>query len=159
MIEAMFVSKKSRQALQEVHEVQVVFGSGITGDRHFNKAKRSGQNITFIEAEAVERYNSLFGQSITPKATRRNIITKGVDLNALVGVEFSIGKAIFRGVELCEPCSVLGKLLENQHISRAQVIRAFKASGGLRADVIKTGIITVGMPIITNHKSTQSREI
>ncbi len=149
MIEAIFVSKKSRQELQEVHEVQVVFGSGITGDRHFNKAKRPGQNITFIEAESIEKYNSLFGQSITLRETRRNIITKGVDLNSLVGVEFSIGKAMFRGVELCEPCSVLGKLLENQSISQTEVIRAFSGSGGLRADVIATGIVEVGMPIVS----------
>ena len=148
MIDAIFVSKKPRQELQEVHEVQVVFGCGITGDRHFKKSKRPGQNITFIEAEAVDKYNSRFGQSITPKETRRNIITKGVDLNSLVGVEFSIGKAKFRGVELCEPCSVLGKLLENKTISKTQVVRAFLNSGGLRADIIDTGILSIGMPIV-----------
>jgi MOSC domain-containing protein YiiM len=147
MIEAIFVSKKSRQALQQSHAVQVVFGSGITGDRHFKKAQKKGQNITLIEAEAVDAYNAQWGQSISPHQTRRNIITRGVDLNALVGVEFSIGKARFKGVELCQPCNVLGRLLENQQISRTQVIQAFLGSGGLRADVIGSGIVGVGMTL------------
>ena len=148
MIEAIFVSKKSRQALQQTHAVQVVFGWGITGDRHFKKANKKGQNITFIEAEAVDEYNQLLGQAISPQQTRRNVITRGVDLNALVGVEFSIGGAKFKGAELRQPCSVLGRLLENQWVSRSQVIQAFLGRGGLRADIISSGVVGVGMPLI-----------
>ena len=148
MIEAIFVSKKSRQALQQAYAVQVVFGCGITGDRHFKKANKKGQNITFIEAEAVDEYNQLLGQAISHQQTRRNVITRGVDLSALVGVEFSIGDAKFRGVELCQPCSVLGRLLENQWVSRSQVIQAFIGSGGLRADVINSGVVGVSMPLV-----------
>lgn len=148
MIEAIFVSKKPRGALQKVNEVQVVLGSGITGDRNFNKSKWPGQNITLIEIESIEKYNSRYGQNIELGATRRNIITKGVDLNALVGQDFSIGEARFRGIELCEPCSVLGKLLENEHISRAEVVKAFLGCGGLRADIIGSGILSVGMHIV-----------
>ena len=148
MIEAIFVSKKSRQALQQTHAVQVVFGWGITGDRHFKKTNKKGQNITFIEAEAVDEYNQLLGQAISPQQTRRNVITRGVDLNALVGVEFSIGGAKFKGVELCQPCSVLGRLLKNQWVSRSQVIQAFLGRGGLRADIISSGVVGVGMPLI-----------
>ena len=148
MIEAIFVAKKSRQALQQTHAVQVVFGWGITGDRHFKKANKKGQNITFIEAEAVDEYNQLLGQAISPQQTRRNVITRGVDLNALVGVEFSIGGAKFKGVELCQPCSVLGRLLENQWVSRSQDIQAFLGRGGLRADIISSGVVGVGMPLI-----------
>lgn len=148
MIEAIFVLKKSRQALQQTHAVQVVFGWGITRDRHFKKANKKGQNITFIEAEAVDEYNQLLGQAISPQQTRRNVITRGVDLNALVGVEFSIGGAKFKGVELCQPCSVLGRLLENQWVSRSQVIQAFLGRGGLRADIISSGVVGVGMPLI-----------
>jgi MOSC domain-containing protein YiiM len=153
MIEAIFVSKKSRQTLQQASAVQVVFGCGITGDRHFKKATKKGQNITLIEAEAVDEYNALLDQSISPQQTRRNIITRGIDLNALVGVEFSIGTAQFRGVELCQPCNVLGRLLENQQVSKSQVIHAFLGSGGLRADVIGSGILEIGMPIISNLKT------
>ncbi len=146
MIHAIYVAKKPKDPLQQVDEVQVVFGAGITGDRYFKKAKYPGQNVTFIELEAIEKYNEDFGQAIGMSATRRNIVTEGVDLNALVGKEFAIGTAKFRGVELCEPCSLLGRLLENSAMSRADVVRAFLTSGGLRADVIQTGIVSVGMP-------------
>jgi MOSC domain-containing protein YiiM len=96
----------------------------------------------------VDEYNQLLGQAISPQQTRRNVITRGVDLNALVGVEFSIGGAKFKGVELCQPCSVLGRLLENQWVSRSQVIQAFLGRGGLRADIISSGVVGVGMPLI-----------
>ena len=86
MIKAIFVSKKSTQAVQQGLAVQVVFGCGITGDRHFKKATKECQNITFIEAEAVNEYNQLLDQLISPQQTRRNVVTQGVDLNALVGV-------------------------------------------------------------------------
>lgn len=148
MIEAIFVAKKTSETLLQVDEVQVVLGAGITGDRHFKKAKWPGQNITFVELESIERFNSTYHQSIELSATRRNIVTKGVDLNSLVGKEFTIGKAKFRGVELCEPCSKLGKLLGNESISRVAVVKAFLGSGGLRADVIGGGIISKGMPIV-----------
>jgi MOSC domain-containing protein YiiM len=148
MIKAIYVAQKPRQPLHEVSEVQVVFGCGITGDRHFKKGKRAGQNITFIEMEAIEYYNAHYGQAIDAGATRRNVLTQGVDLNTLVGQEFSIGQARFKGVELCQPCRVLGRVLENETISNAQVVRAFLFRAGLRADVIAGGIISVGMPLI-----------
>lgn len=149
MIKAIFVAKKSREPLQQVDEAQVVPWAGITGDRHFKKSKYPGQNVTFIEMESIEKFNLDYSQSIECDAPRRNIVTTGVDLNALVGKGFSIGKAKFRGIELCEPCSILGKLLENERISRAEVIKAFLVSGGLRADVIGGGIISVDMPILS----------
>jgi len=91
------ILKKSRQALQQAHAVQVIFGCGITGDWHFKKATKKGQNITFIEAEGVDKYNQLLGQSISPQQTRRNVITRGVNMNALVSVEFSIGDTKLKG--------------------------------------------------------------
>ncbi len=148
MITAIFVAPKARQPQLQVDTVQVVFGCGITGDRHFKKSKRPGQNITFIAAETIENFNQAYGQSTAMGATRRNIITRGIDLNALVGQTFSIGDATFRGVELCEPCIVLARALANKELSRNGVLKAFQTCGGLRADVIGSGIISVGMPLI-----------
>ncbi|MDH4042520.1 MAG: sulfurase [Gammaproteobacteria bacterium] len=146
MIIAIHISARPGEALRSVPEVELVAGKGITGDRNFGKGKYPGQNVTFIAREAVARYNLDFGQSIAPESTRRNIVTEGVDLNSLVGREFSIGPVVLRGVELCLPCSRLGKLLENDSISRADVVRAFVTSGGLRADIISGGTLAVGMP-------------
>lgn len=147
MITSIFVAKKSTQVLQAVERVQVVFGAGITGDRNFKKSQWPGQNITFIEQESIDQFNTTYNQTITASATRRNVITTGVDLNALVGKEFTIGTATFKGVELCVPCSKLGELLQNDSIAKATVVKAFLDSGGLRADVIDSGVIAVGMPV------------
>ena len=145
MIDAIFVAAKSGRLQQQVSDVEVREGLGITGDRHFKKHRRPGQNITFIEIEAIENFNARFNQKIGLQATRRNIVTRGIDLNRLVNKEFSIGKARFRGVELCEPCIVLGRLLKNESLSEKQVVTAFLGSGGLRAEIIGSGILSVGM--------------
>jgi len=70
------------------------------------------------------------------------LITQGVCLNDLVGKRFKVGEVELIGIELCEPCTLLGKLLENETINRWQVISAFKLSGGLRADIVTDGCIS-----------------
>ncbi|VAW54481.1 hypothetical protein MNBD_GAMMA07-173 [hydrothermal vent metagenome] len=149
MISAIFVAGKSGQPQQQILDVEVRLGLGITGDRHFKKHRRPGQNISFIEIESIENFNASFNQNIDLQATRRNIITRGVDLNVLVNKEFSIGKARFRGVELCEPCIILGRLLKSETLSEKDVITAFWGRGGLRAEVLRDGILSVGMTIET----------
>lgn len=141
MIENIFVAAKSGHVLQPVNDVQVVQGCGITGDRYFNKRK----NITFVQREVIDAYNERYQQSISHSCMRRNVITSGVDLNALVGKTFAIGEAVFYGVELCEPCIKLGDCLSNDVMPRWKVVNAFLRKGGLRAEVIEGGIISVGM--------------
>jgi MOSC domain-containing protein YiiM len=145
MIVSIYLAETPGDAMRRVPEAQLAAGAGIIGDRNYGKSKYPGQNVTFIESEAVARYNADYGQSIRPESTRRNVVTTGVDLNALVGVEFCIGTARFRGVELCTPCSTLGKLLENEQVSRAEVVKAFLTSGGLRTEVLCSGTIAAGM--------------
>ena len=145
MILAIFVSGKRGEKQLAVSEADVVAGCGIVGDRNFNKTRWPGQNITFIEAEEIENYNRNFAQDIPLDATHRNIITKGVRLNSLVGKEFSVGNVRFKGVELCEPCSVLGRNLKNNTITKTEVVKAFVHKAGLRADVLSDGKLTVGM--------------
>jgi MOSC domain-containing protein YiiM len=145
MIENIFVAKQPGQTMQHVSEVEVVHGYGITGDRHYKKRKDSGKNITFIEREIIETYNLRYQQSITAGCLRRNVITHNVNLNALVGKHFAIGDAVFYGIELCEPCMKIGDYLSNQVMPKWKVVNTFLRKGGLRADVIKSGIISVGM--------------
>lgn len=145
MIKAIFVAKESEGQQLQVDFADLVQGKGIVGDRNFAKSKWPGQNITFIEIEEIENYNANFAQNIGLSDTRRNIVTQGIRLNELVGKEFRIGEAVFKGIELCEPCTVLGKLLENEAIKQKDVIKAFVHRGGLRADVICGGRISVHM--------------
>jgi hypothetical protein len=85
-------------------------GNGIEGDRHFGKRKVPGENLTLVEAEELEAFAEERGVPVDLSQSRRNIVTRGVRLNDLVGKEFRLGTALLRGVELCEPCSVMGRL-------------------------------------------------
>jgi MOSC domain-containing protein YiiM len=145
MIESIFVAAEKGSPPVEVHEIQVVARSGIVGDRHFNKHRVPGENMTLIEAEEVERFNTAYGQSIEASSTRRNIVTRSVRLNELVGQQFKIGDVVLYGVELCEPCSKFGKALASSDMESKDVIKAWIHKAGLRVDVQVGGIIRMGM--------------
>ena len=147
MIESIFVAAEKGSPSIEVGEIQVVTGRGIVGDRHFDKHRVSGQNLTLIEAEEVERFNAIYGQSIKASSTRRNIVTRLVRLNELVGKRFKIGDVVLYGVELCEPCTKLGKVLATADMESKDAIKAWVHKAGLRADVKSGGIIRVGMNV------------
>lgn len=149
MIKAIYITEKHKQPLTQVSQIDCVAGKGIIGDRHYGKRKWPGQNLTLIEAEAIEQFNRDLGQSINWQAPRRNIITQGIRLNDLVGQFFMLGNVQCFGVEQCEPCRLLGRDLENERVSSQQVIQAFKHSGGLRADIVTDGWINVGDALIT----------
>ena len=153
MIKSLFIASEVGGKLQKLDSIQVVAGAGIVGDRNFNKSKWPGQNITFISQESIEAFNRNYHQSIDLGATRRNVVTAGVDLNALVGKTFSICGVVFKGVELCEPCKDLGDDLMNDTISSAEVVNAFVHSGGLRAEVYSDGVLSVGMTFTIEESS------
>jgi MOSC domain-containing protein YiiM len=126
-------------------EMVVESGAGVRGDHHFGIRQRvAGQNVTLIEAEEVEAFNSRNGMHLALTEPRRNIVTRGVRLNELVGREFTIGSAVFRGVELCEPCGKLARYLVGSAMARPGFVREFVHRCGLRADVLVTGTIRVG---------------
>lgn len=147
MIQGIFVAKKAKQAQIEIEAVKVDAGKGIVGDRYYGKKGNDGPNITFVALEEIHAFNENFEQRITLSDTRRNVVTYGVSLNDLVGKRFRIGDAEFYGVELCEPCALLGKRLATEEMSAAQVVKAWLHKGGLRADVVRSGVLRVGMPI------------
>ena len=151
MIEAIYIAPTKDAEQENVQSAELLQGKGIIGDRAFGKIKNPGQNVTFVEVEEIDNYNNAFGQAIDQSATRRNFVTKGIRLNDLVGKEFSIGYVKFRGIELCEPCSKLAGLLENNTISKKEVVKALLHKTGLRADVLTDGTISVGMSFVV-HK-------
>lgn len=147
MIEAIYIAPASEATQQAVDGVELRAGAGIVGDRYYGTATGAGEHVTFVEAEEIERYNAEYGQTIGANATRRNVVTRGVRLNALVGRRFTIGNVEFVGIELCEPCRDLGASLANDAMPVEQVVRAFAHRGGLRADVVTDGRIAVGMVV------------
>ncbi len=150
MIKAIYIAKEHDGTQQKVDCIELVEGKGIVGDRNYDKSKWPGQNITLIELEEIRNYNRVYKQEIEISSTRRNIITTGVNLNDLVGKKFSIGDVRFKGVELCEPCGILGDMLKNDTIDKKDVVAALLHKGGLRADVLNSGSIKIGMQLNTN---------
>jgi MOSC domain-containing protein YiiM len=112
------------------------------GDRYFDHhEKRPDREITLVEAEAIEALRSEFKIDFELSGTRRNVVTRGVPLNHLVGREFWIGEVKARGIKLCEPCATL------QRLSHPKVLPGLIHRGGLRAQILTEGMIRVGETI------------
>jgi len=137
--------------MASVNEVHVVIGKGLEGDRYFNevgsfsKNPGLGREITLIEIEAVEALKQDYGIELNPKDSRRNIATRGVALNHLVGQQFKVGNVTLRGIRLCEPCSHLEKLTSKD------VMRGLIHRGGLRAEILIGGVLRPGDVIIAKE--------
>jgi MOSC domain-containing protein YiiM len=118
-----------------VDEVEVS-STGISGDRYADKG-----DITLIESEALEAFTAETGIELSHQESRRQVLTRGIRLNDLVGKRFTVGEVEVEGRELCEPCSHL------QSITRPGVLRGMVHRAGLNADVVKPGRIAVGDPV------------
>jgi MOSC domain-containing protein YiiM len=147
MIERIFTRAPSGGPLQEQQSVALVAGAGVVGDRYFGRQDEPGQNLTLIEAEAIERFQAAQGWPTDLSVTGRNLVTRGVRLNAFVGQTFRVGGIRVRGVELCEPCMGLGEQLARDALTPAGVVKALVHAAGLRVDVLDSGTISVGMMV------------
>jgi MOSC domain-containing protein YiiM len=129
------------EALPEpVARIEVLPGQGPRGDRYFSPqpAERNGKDLTLIEAEALEALAAETGIELSHEESRRNVLTRGVRLNELVGKRFRVGEVECVGVVLNEPCSHL------EGLTRPGVLRGLVHRGGLRADVVRGGTIAPG---------------
>jgi MOSC domain-containing protein YiiM len=127
-----------------VSEIQAIAGKGLEGDRYYlktgtySKTPGSGREVTLIEIEAIEGLRREYEIAIDAAQARRNIVTRGVGLNHLIDREFAVGEAVLRGTRLCEPCAHLERLTVKG------VMRGLIHRGGLRADIVRGGVIRVG---------------
>ena len=142
-VESIHIAPTAKSPMQEVREVLAVPGVGLEGDRYALKQgtffkPEPDFELTLIEAEAVETAQREHGLQLTPGECRRNLVTRGVALNPLVGQEFQIGSVRVRGIRLCEPCSHL------QAITGQPVIKALPHRAGLRAQILTEGRIRTG---------------
>jgi len=143
-VEHIFFAASSGGPQQACERITVLAGKGIEGDRYFDRHDEPGQNLTLIEAEEIEAFLSEQQRPFDLSVTHRNLVTRGVRLNELVGREFMVGEVRLRGVELCEPCLGLGQALAGEAITPAQVVKRLVHRGGLRADVLSGGLIEQG---------------
>ena len=130
--------------MRSLETVEAVAGVGLTGDRYARHAGfwpdggEESRNVTLIEAEEVEGLAARAGIQLAPGESRRNLTTRGIRLNDLVGKEFWIGSVRARGTELCEPCTHLVAM------TGKPVIKPLTHRAGLRADLLSSGRISVG---------------
>ena len=143
-LEHIHIAPSAGSPMQSLLSVEAVAGVGLTGDRYSRREgfwKEDGdesRDVTLIEAEEIERLAAEAGIELGPGDSRRNLTTRGIRLNELVGKEFWIGEVKARGLKLCEPCSHLQKL------SHEKVLPGLVHRGGLRAQILSEGTIRVG---------------
>jgi MOSC domain-containing protein YiiM len=125
-----------------VERVEAVTGRGLVGDRNFlaDGAPQPGRDadLTLIASEALAALTGETGIELSAAASRRNVLIRGIDLNALEGRRFQVGEVECEGIELCEPCRHLEGLTE------PGVMRGLVHRGGLRAAIVRGGEIAVG---------------
>ena len=144
-----FIASHKGQDLHAIDKIEAVAGRGLTGDRYFLKegtfSAKDGpdREVTLIEAEALEGLAREYEITLPSNHARRNLLTRGVPLNHLVGKTFTIGNVTLRGIRLCEPCSHLEKL------TCKGVEKGLKHRGGLRAQIVSGGVLEVGTAITT----------
>src|SRR5215213_4762065 len=142
VVEGIYVSAKARRLPSSVESARIVAGRGLEGDRYFlgkgsfSHWRGTGRVLTLVEAEALEDVGLDFA------ASRRNLVTRGISLNDLVGRRFRVGGVECLGRRLCEPCRHLEKLEGDG------LMRSLAGRGGLRADVLSDGAVAVGDPVV-----------
>jgi MOSC domain-containing protein YiiM len=136
-VEAIYLGAPNRGPLRPVDSVRAVAGKGLENDRHFSATgAKPGEALTLVEAENVEAVG------LQPGETRRQVTTRGVRLDELVGKRFRVGEVECYGVELCEPCTHL------QSMTRPGIIKELTHRAGINADILTDGTIAVGDEVV-----------
>lgn len=142
-VESIHIASAPRGPVRALDQATLIPGVGIEGDRYalkqgtFYKPEPDFE-LTLIEAEAMEALRRDYSVELADGDARRNVVTRGVPLNHLVGREFVIGDVRIRGIRLCEPCEHL------QKVTGKQLIKGLRHRGGLRAQILTEGTIRVG---------------
>ena len=133
------ITSTNNRKIEEVDSIDVLANKGIVGDRHFDNYNAPYNQLSLIEAENIDYYNLKYGLNIPYIDFRRNIITKEIKLNDLIGKKIQIGDVKVEGIDLCRPCKHLSETLNQNNI-----IKEFIRKGGLRCQILNSSKIKVG---------------
>jgi MOSC domain-containing protein YiiM len=121
-------------------EIECVAGRGVRGDRYFDHQPDFKGQITFIAVETLAEIQRILKlPSLDFGAARRNVLTRGVDLNMLIGATFEFGGMTFEGVEECKPCYWM------QQAIASGTEELMRGRGGLRAKILRDGVLKTGL--------------
>ena len=133
------IAAKNNQPIKEVNSIEVLANKGIVGDRHFNDFNDPYNQLSLKESENIDEYNIKFGLDIPYINFRRNVVTKGIRLNDLIGKKLKVGNVELEGIELCRPCRHLTEMLNQKNI-----LKEFMRKGGLRCQILSSSKISIG---------------
>lgn len=144
-IKSILICAEQGLAMQSVEQAELVSGKGIKHDRYysslgFDDKKRKDDadfEITLIEQEQIDYFNHQTHYEYSGLDFRRNIVTQGIELNALMGKIFTIGHVTLKGISLCEPCAQLSRQLGSE------IMQYMVHKSGLRAQILTDGRINV----------------
>lgn len=144
-VASLYIGPRAKEPMERVAQVRAVTGKGLEGDRYFNLQGSFSEDehvpkreVTLIESEAIEAAGAEAGLDLDPADARRNVVTRGVPLHHLVGVEFTVGEVRLRGVKLAEPCAHLAR------VAGKGLLKPLIHRGGLRAQLLSDGVIRAG---------------
>jgi hypothetical protein len=141
VVEALLVAPDAESPMERVESAAAVAGHGLDGDRYRDgrgtfSGRGVGYELTLVAAEELDDLG------IAWELSRRNVVTRGIDLNALVGRRFRIGEVECVARRLAEPCAHL------ERVSGAGLLRPLVHRAGIRADILGGGTVAVGDPIL-----------
>lgn len=150
-----FIASEASRPMRPVVEARALAGRGLEGDRYCRRvgtySDKPGphREITLIAIEALEAVARETGIVLSRGESRRNVVTRGVPLNDLVGQTLRLGGVRVRAVRLCPPCQHLEDLTGLPGVRKALLDR-----GGLRVQVLTDGSFRVGDPILPDETKT-----
>ena len=148
MVKAICICPVAGEPMQPVTDVEAIIGQGLKGDRYstgegsFNKGRQGNRQVTLMNTIFFE------GSGFEFKDSRRNLFVEGIELMWLIGREFQIGTARFRGVKYCDPCTRPNKLAGKEQSFK----ETFFDRGGIIAEIIESGLIKIGDQVIPPPK-------
>tara|TARA_B100000287_G_scaffold415438_1_gene449033 strand:+ start:236 stop:682 length:447 start_codon:yes stop_codon:yes gene_type:complete len=137
------ITEKNNKEIERKETIEVVASKGIIGDRYFHNFNGDREQITLIESENIDYYNKTFNTNFKYLEFRRNIVTKDIELNSLIDKTILVGNIKLKVNDLCRPC----KNLQNK-LGQNNIIKEFLRRGGLRCEILTSGVINVGDKII-----------
>ena len=158
VVEAIHVAPAAGEPMLALDRAHALPGLGLEGDRyatgsgHWSPMRRSGDGLPLVDAVVVD---GLAARGVPRDGTRRNVTTRGTDLDALIGRTFRVGEVVCRGIRRCEPCSYLDGLLDTS------VLADLVHRGGIRVEVLSDGWIGLGDPVelVADGTDGQANEV
>jgi MOSC domain-containing protein YiiM len=148
LVAALYVAPDKGAPMRALTEVRAVPGRGLEGDRYFSGAgtftgdPRRDSEVTLMALEDLDAMERETGVRLSPGDVRRNVVTQGADLRALVGLEFSLGAVRLRAMRLSEPCRHLARLTDER------ILKGLVHRSGLQAQILTEGVVRVGDAIV-----------